>query len=261
MKSKNISRKDIIRNSGEIRSQKDDFKNSYMKSKWVEEEMKKCEAHYRELFSSSSIGTALFDLDGKYLEVNDAYVKILGIPKEILLSKKSDEFIGEKELEKTQEDIYQLIAKGVTGGMRILQIEDNNLILSYVNTLLYDQEEKPVGIISMIQDITELKGPKVTFGEGREFQEKIAERKREFLTIQDTDKKVRLLKRFFFNIFRGIPKRIEKNMVYDMENQRLVDPKSKSFLDKIIQKSITLDEFEDAHESPTIFRRISRRYL
>jgi len=261
VKSKNISRKDIIRNSGEIRSQKDDFKNSYIKSKWVEEEMKKSEAHYRELFSSSPIGTALFDLDGKYLEVNDTYAKILGISKEVLLSKKSNEIIGEKELEKTQKDIYQLIAKGVTGGMRKLQVEDNNLVLSYVNTLLYDQEEKPVGIISMIQDITELKGPRVVFEEGHEFSEKITERKMEHLTIQDTDRKVRPLKRFFFNIFRGVPKRIEKNMVYEMENQRLKTLKLQGFLEKIIQKSIALDEFEDAHESPTIFRRISRRYL
>ncbi len=36
--------------------------------------------------------------------------------------------------------------------------------------MTYDKEEFPVGIISRIQDITELKGPKHAFSQGREYK-------------------------------------------------------------------------------------------
>lgn len=123
--------------------------------KLIEEELRKSRERYIKLFAFSPVGTAMTDLEGRYLEVNRAYAKIFGVSEKNLLGRKVTELIEEEESRKTQEDINELFTKGYSEGVRELRIFDKKLILSYVNTLLYDEEKKPVAIISMIQDITE----------------------------------------------------------------------------------------------------------
>lgn len=250
----------LLNKSAESRQPKTEFKVSEPERKWAEKELRQSEEKYRKLFNFSPIGTALFDLEGKYIEANDAYARILGLPKKELLSRAAGEFIEEEVLEKTQEDIDELFIKGVTGGIRELQIHDNNLVLSYVNTLLYDNEEKPVGIISIIQDITELKGPEQAIKEARELTEGISDTELEPLVEPRGELKEIPAKRSFFDIFRIIPKKIERDMKYELENRESGPPKLQGIFGKFLQKSFDLDDFEDQHETPTIFRRITRRY-
>jgi len=125
--------------------------------KRAEEMLKEREEKYRRLFNFLPIGAALTDLEGRYLEVNEAYAKILGISKKALLGRKATELTEEKESGKIQEDINELLARGATKGVRKLRIYNKDLILSYVNALIYGKERKPVGIVSMVQDITERK--------------------------------------------------------------------------------------------------------
>ena len=244
----------------ESRQRRTELKASETERKWTEEELRQSEEKYRKLFNFSPIGTALFDLEGKYIEINDAYAKILGLPRNELLNRAATEFSEEKELEKIQEDINELLIKGVMGGVSELHIEDNDLVLSYVNTLLYDNVKKPVGIISVIQDITELKWPERAIKEGRELTEGIADAVREPLVEPQGELKEIPVKRHFFDIFRAIPKKIEREMNYELENREVDTLKLRGLLGSFLQKSFELDDFDDEHETPTIFRRYSRRY-
>lgn len=235
------------------------LKASEKERKQAVDTLRQSEERYRKLFTFSPIGTALFDLEGKYLEVNDAYAKILGVPKKTLLSGLAVEFSEEKELEKTLEDIDELFTRGITGGVRELQLHDRNLILSYVKTLLYDDKEKPVGIISMIKDITDLKGPERAIKEAHEFTEGIVKKVREPLVVPDTGLRVIPEKRRFFNLFKAIPQKIEREMIYEIEESRFEIPKFQKLVGKILHKSFALDDFEDEHESQSFWQRISRR--
>lgn len=125
--------------------------------KKMEGKLKESREKYLKLFNFSPIGTALIDLNGQYLEVNKAYAKIFGVSEKTILGRQAIKLTEEKESKKTQEDINELLAKGFTEGKRKIRIFDRDLTLSYVNTLLYDKEKKPIAIISMIQDITERK--------------------------------------------------------------------------------------------------------
>ncbi len=244
-----------IKKSMGSRQRGTELKASETEGRWAERELRESEEKYRKLFSISPIGTALFGLDGKYIEVNDDYAKILGLPRNELLNRAVSEFSEEKELEKIQEDINELLAKGVNGGVRELHIEDNDLVLSYVNTLLYDDEKKPVGVISMIQDITELKGLEQAIKKAREFTEDIVETVREPLIEPHGELREIPKKRDFFGIFRAIPKKIEQGIVYDLKDRRWEVPKLSKLLGKIFHKSIDLDDFVYELESQTFWRR------
>jgi len=232
-----------------------ELKTSKTEGRWAEKELRQSEEKYRKLFSISPIGTALFDLDGKYIKVNDDYAKILGLPKNELLNRAATELSEEKELEKIQEDINELLARGVTGGVREIHMEDNDLVLSYVNTLLYDDEKKPVGIISMIQDITELKGLEQAIKEARELTEDIVDTVRKPLVEPHGELKEIPVRRHFFDIFKAIPKKIERDIKYELEDRRWEAPKLSKLLGKIFHKSIDLDDFVYELESQTFWRR------
>jgi len=243
----NILSKSLLQNT--------DIKLSKNELKFGEKELRESEEKYRKLFNISPIGTALFDLEGKYVEVNDAYTKILGLPRKELLDRAAKEFSEENELKIIYEDINKLLIKGITGGVRELHIHDNDLLLSYVNTLLYDHEKNPVAIISMIQDITELKNLEEVIKEAREFTENRVETLQEPLVETLDELKEIPTKRHFFDFFRAIPQKIEQEMNYELEDRRWEAPKLSKLLGRMFHKSIDLDNFVYELESQTRWRK------
>ncbi len=82
-------------------------------------------------------------------------------------------------------DMNELMLKGIQDDVTKIKENDKDLAPSYINPLIFDKEEFPVGIISRIQVITELKGPKYAFTQGRVCKD--LENQKEIGTILDSD--------------------------------------------------------------------------
>jgi PAS domain S-box-containing protein len=115
---------------------------------------------FRLAFHHSSIGSALFNREGQFIQVNPTLVNMLGYPEDELLRMKfndithpDDKLIGSQ---KFNEIIY-----GKTGGVsfekRYLH-KNGNIVWAIVSSsILPDFSEQPQYLISHIQDITERK--------------------------------------------------------------------------------------------------------
>jgi PAS domain S-box-containing protein len=210
---------------------------------WFKNDMDKTEKKYRRLFSVSPIGTAIFDLEGNYIEINDAYANILGIQKEEILRRSSIELIEEGIHGDSQDYLNHIIAKGLCGGLRELKLNDKDIVLSYVDTLLYDREEKPVGIISIVQDISGLKGQDGSIEYPIKLPEDIRNRVPQSKGIIDDNfcelyKEVRI-----FNPFKIIFKRFEREMINEIEDDEFGAHRTKGFFGRYLDKSFKKDDF------------------
>ncbi len=118
------------------------------------------ERKFRHTFELASIGKSLTFLDGKLVDVNDAFCKMIGYSKDELATINFTEITYPDDLEASKKIVRSLLA----GEKETFRIEkryvrkDGNVIWADVNTmLLKDSGGKPEYFITHIIDITERK--------------------------------------------------------------------------------------------------------
>lgn len=205
--------------------------------------------------NTSSIGMAIFDLDGKYIDVDETYSQILGIPKKRLLGSEISELMEGEGQKKIPEELDEFFTRGITEGKREFHTHDKDVVLSYINTLLYDDNEKPIGIISLVRDITEIKAPEKMVEDVRKLPEHPLKKHQEHLIINDSIYKKIPIKRRIFDPFKTIFEMMGRKITYEIEDRSLKTPKSQGFFEKIIQKSLDSDDFMYEFDTQTFWRR------
>ena len=103
--------------------------------KRMEEELKKSEAKYKDLFENSLDIIAVTNLKGEYLDVNKAFERILGFSKEEVIGRNYREFVGEEVADqifqmynkafREKRDLYGLEAEITTKNGRRVVLEGN----------------------------------------------------------------------------------------------------------------------------------------
>ena len=118
------------------------------------------ERKFRHTFELASIGKSLTSLDGKLVDVNDAFCKMIGYSKDELATINFSEITYPDDLEASKEIVRSLLA----GEKETFRIEkryvrkDGNVIWTDVNAMvLKDLGGKPEYFITHIIDITERK--------------------------------------------------------------------------------------------------------
>jgi PAS domain S-box-containing protein len=125
-----------------------------------EEELRESEEKYRNLFESSLDGIISTDMQGNILDINPAYMDMLGFSKEEIKKLTFQQLTPEKWL-KNDEDIIknQIIPRGYSDEYEKENIKKDGSVfpISIRVWLIKDENGKPVGMWRFVRDITKLK--------------------------------------------------------------------------------------------------------
>ena len=128
--------------------------------KKVEQALRKSEKRYREIYESSRDGYAVVDMEGKFLEFNTTFQKMLGFPREDLSNKEYEDLTPEKwhaleaaimenqVLKRGYSDVYEKEYQRADGSILPIEIRTH---------LMKDENGNPSGMWAFVRDITESK--------------------------------------------------------------------------------------------------------
>jgi len=126
----------------------------------VEQGLREIHARFESAFSSSPIGMALVDIDGRWLQVNDALCRITGHAREALKSTTLQAITHPEDLDRDAESMHELL----DGKIPSAQIEKryrhawgHYLWVLLTRSLVRDDRGEPLYVVSQVQDISERK--------------------------------------------------------------------------------------------------------
>ncbi len=126
--------------------------------KRAEEQFRKSEEKYRQLFDEAPVGYHEYDTEGRVTQVNQTELDLLGYPAEEMIDRYVWEFIVEKESrEQVKTKLDGTLPTGQTLERTYRRKDGTLLPVSIQDRLLRDPQGRVIGIRSTIQDITERK--------------------------------------------------------------------------------------------------------
>jgi PAS domain S-box-containing protein len=128
--------------------------------KQAEDALRHSEARFRTAFENASVGITLVSLDGIYLEVNEAFARILGYSPEDLIGKSVGDFTHPNDLDRRSSFLSDLISGRIFSGEqeRRLIHRNGSVVWTLIGASVQrDQDGRPMYFISLVQDITERK--------------------------------------------------------------------------------------------------------
>jgi PAS domain S-box-containing protein len=113
------------------------------------------EARYRNLFESATDAIYTLDLDGSFTSVNDALVRLTGLPKTELLGRSSRMLFDEHELALVKEEFRHAVAgNAVRFECRLRRADGQVRLISVTNTPIRAAREV-IGVLGVARDITD----------------------------------------------------------------------------------------------------------
>jgi methyl-accepting chemotaxis protein len=148
--------------AGELTEKEEELRQQMEEMQATQEEAAKREAEMTGMITAiNSIAyVAEFSMDGYIISVNDAYAKLLELPKQQILGKKQGFFeVGEDEGRmEAFEQLWAKMRKGIPHKQeQKIEINNKERWLSEVYTPIKDNEGVPVRVINIAMDITHLK--------------------------------------------------------------------------------------------------------
>ncbi len=128
-----------------------------VQKKQAEDALRHSEARFRTAFENASVGITLVSIDGIYLEVNEAFARIIGYSPEDLIGKSVVNFTHPDDLDRRSGFLSDLISGRVSSGEQKRRLIHRNG--SYVWILIgasvqRNSDGNPMYFISLVQDIT-----------------------------------------------------------------------------------------------------------
>ncbi len=154
--------------------------------KQVEAALRESEERFRLVFSDAAIGIALYDLDGRFIEVNPAFSEILGYTEEQLKQLTFRDITTPEDMKKE----IPLIEQGRAGEISSYHIEKryikSNGEIVWVNltvSMLRDGEGKLLYRLGMIEDIGDRKRAEAEILKALGREKELSEMKSRFVSI------------------------------------------------------------------------------
>ncbi|HQP49860.1 MAG TPA: GAF domain-containing protein [Spirochaetota bacterium] len=125
----------------------------------IQRELTKSETKYRALFDTSPQGIVISTLDGKILEANNAFMKMLKYSTRELQDMTWKDFTPEKWHNIEEGELIKLIKERVpiTYEKEYIQKDGQTFAISLTSWLISGQNDEPAKIFTIISDITERK--------------------------------------------------------------------------------------------------------
>ncbi|MFW6323491.1 MAG: PAS domain S-box protein [Desulfovibrionales bacterium] len=128
--------------------------------KRIQRALKESEQKFRLTFDQSPIGTALLDLEYRFVSVNDSFCRITGYSREELVNRSFTEITHPEDIPSDLELVGRL-RKGVIPGYqkdkRYIHKNGSTVWVRLSAGMLHNQSGKPLHLLSMVEDITERK--------------------------------------------------------------------------------------------------------
>ncbi len=157
------------------------------KRKIAEKKLIESEAYNRTLFNQSPIGLALTNMEGKLIDVNDAFANIIGRTIEETLKLSYWDITPKKYKERENEQLESLENKGSYGPYEKEYIhKDGHLVPVRLQGLIIEKDGIP-HIWSSVEDITESKQSELRIRESEEYFRTIFEQSASGMCITSID--------------------------------------------------------------------------
>lgn len=130
---------------------------------WFEHDLIRSEKKYRDIFNNVEDLLYLYDLEGNFIEVNNAFVKVFGYNMEELqkwnivtiLSGSDDSIYNQQDVVNI---LNRVLSEGsINGEVKIKSKSGKSVIIEYKNTLILDDDGRPSCVQGSARDITERK--------------------------------------------------------------------------------------------------------
>ncbi len=138
-----------------------------------------------EIVEAMTDGVATADLEMKITEVNKALANMFGYEKEELIGKSLKELYAEKDREIIKKHIMEYVRKGISSDVSVytaVSREGKEFPVQINVSMKRDDNDRPIDIITVIRDITELKKVESELIQARKAAEASSAAKSEFLT-------------------------------------------------------------------------------
>ena len=128
--------------------------------KKLEESIRESQKRFRLAFEYSSIGVALVDLNGKFIQVNSRFADVLGYSPVDLINRDFQSITYPEDRKLGGEEFGKMVRgeKENTQFEKRYYTKNNQIIWAQISsTILRDQQEKPIYFITHFNDITQAK--------------------------------------------------------------------------------------------------------
>ncbi len=126
----------------------------------IEQALWESQTRFRELFIDASVGMAIVDLDGSWLEVNPALSKMLGYTEEELLARNFQTITYPSDLDADLTKFAQLLSGEILSYQmekRYIQKQGNLIWVNLSVSLVKDKQNQPLYFVALIENIDERK--------------------------------------------------------------------------------------------------------
>ena len=159
--------------------------------KRAEEELRASEERFRNAFAHAATGMALTDLDGRFLEVNQAFCQITGYTERELVARDFPSITHQDDLLRNIDLMRQLLAGIVPSYViekRYIHKQGGVVWVRISVSLLRDSKHRPQHLIALVEDVTERKQAEESLRElsGRVLQLQDEERRRLARELHDS---------------------------------------------------------------------------
>ncbi len=160
MKGVDYTKEQLFKEIDRLNSKIGEFEKSETLHLQSKEELKANHEKLRLMIDNSPIGFCATDLEGKFIEVNPAYCKMLGYSKNELLYNHFTKFSHPDDKEKNDKLYKKLVTSRITSfDLEKRYIHKNGKVIYVImrSQLVHNNEEKPIFEIAIVEDITERK--------------------------------------------------------------------------------------------------------
>jgi len=146
----------MIHEQQELRFKASQMEKLQRENERMKDRFQEMDARYRALFDRSIYCIYLHDLEGRFLDANDAALRLLGYTREEILSQDLRSVLGETQAQDAYSRLPEILKKGTSREAReyILRTKDGNTVWVEVDVSLIYQDGEPYAIQGVAKDIT-----------------------------------------------------------------------------------------------------------
>ena len=209
----------------------------------------------RSLIEASLDPLVTISAEGKITDVNEATVKVTGVPREQLVGSDFSRYFTEPE--KAREGYQLAFAEGLVADYPLtIRHADGKLTDVLYNASVYkDTQGDVLGVFAAARDITDRKRREAILQEIQSFAEAIVETVREPLLVLDQDLHVMMANESFLRTFRASKVETEGHLLYELGNGQWDIAELRRLLEDIVPQHTEFRDFEVTHDFPAIGRR------